>query len=250
MATAPTAAITRPGPILPIHVSSPSPHPHRHQPPHTAHCPPSPTLHPDSPAPHTHTPLIHSVLLTYTPSTLVHRSPREIFHAGLLTPSPHFAHPHPPPHTLLHTQVPACLPSTLSTLSQDTLGSPPTGTLASSHCLYTLLHTNSTQKAAIYFHCHPETFPSQPFPFTVFLLSGSPRAPLSGPSAYTYCPLPFCPRLTCPQSHTHTHQGSQYSHTLAVAAAHTSNTLFPEFPHSLHVHLSITISVTAPRTPK
>ena len=173
------------------------------QPPHTPHCPPSPTPHPDSPAPHTHTPLIHFMLLTYTPSTLVHRSPREIFHVGLLTPSPHFAHPHPPPH--FHTQVPACLPSTLSTLCQDTLGSPPTGTLASSHCLYTLLHTNSTQKAPIYVHCHPETSPSQPFPFTVSLLSGSPRASPSGPSAYAYCPLPFCLRLTCPQSHTHTH---------------------------------------------
>ena len=136
------------------------------------------------------------------------------------TPSP------TPPHTFFHTQVPACLPHWLSTLCKVTPRSLPSGTLSSSHCLYTLLHTNSTQKAPVYFHCHPETFPSQPFPFTLFLLSGSPRASPSGPSAYAYCLLPFCPRLSCPQSHTYIHiKVRTFSHTSCGCSPHIQHTL-------------------------
>ena len=182
------------------------------------------------------------MLLTYTPSTLVHVTLPEIFHAGLLTLPSLCSHPIPHcPHTFFRTQVPACLPHWLSTLCKVTPRSLPSGTLASSYCLYTLFHTNSTQKAPIYFHCHPETFPSQPFPFTLFLLSGSPRASPSGPSVHSRSvPGSAVHSHTHTHTHTHTHQGSQHSHTLVVAAPHTSNTLFPAFPYSLHIHLPIT----------
>ena len=164
MATAPTTAITPLGPILPIHVSSHSPHCHRHHPPHTPHCPPSPTPHPDSPAPHTHTPLIHFMLLTSIPSTLAHRSPREIFHVGLLTPSPHFAHPHPPPHTLSHTS--ACL------LALHTLHSLPRHTGLPSHRDPGFL-TLSVHTASHKFHTegsHLCPLPSRNFPLTAISL--------------------------------------------------------------------------------
>ena len=134
------------------------------QPPHTPHCPPSPTPHPDSPAPHTHTPLIHFMLLTYTPSTLVHRSPREIFHVGLLTPSPHFAHPHPPPHTLSHTS--ACL------LALHTLHSLPRHIGLPSHRDPGFL-TLSVHTASHKFHTegsHLCPLPSRNFPLTAISL--------------------------------------------------------------------------------
>ena len=230
-----------------LHTQAPSP----------SHCPPSPTAQPDSPASHTapsHTrvPHIGFMLLTYTPSTLVHVTLPEIFHAGLLTPPSLCAPPIPyPPHTFFHTQVPACLPHWLSTLCKVTQRSLPSGTLASSHCLYTLLHTNSTQKAPVYFHCHPETFPSQPFPFTLFLLSGSPRASPSGPSAYAYCLLPFCPRLSCPQSHTYTHikVPNILTHQLWPLPTHPTHSFQHSLPLFTFTFLS-QISGTAPHTPK
>ena len=120
-----------------------------------------------------------------------------------------------------------------------------------SHCLYTPLHTNSTQKAPIYAHCHPENSPSQAFPFTVSLLSGAPRAPTSGPSAYAYCLLPFCPRLSCPQSHTDTHikVPNILTHQLWLLPTHPAHSFQHSLPLVTFTFLS-QISGTVPHTPK
>ena len=106
MATAPTTAITLLGSILPIHVSP-------HSPTVTDTSPL--ILHPDPPAPHAHTPLIHFMLLTYILPPLCTPALEKLSVQVSTHPLPTL-HPPPPPHAFFHTQVPACLPSTLSTL--------------------------------------------------------------------------------------------------------------------------------------
>ena len=227
---------------LSSHTSAPS---NTHKPPRCPHRPPSPTAPPDSPGSHTgpvtRTCSPHRLHASHSyPSTLVHVTLPETVHAGVITPPSLCAHPTPAPtHFLSHTS--ACLPAPwLSTLCKVTPRSPPTGPwlphTVCTHSFTQIPHRRLPSTSAAI----QKPSPHGHFPSLSSSSLGPPGAPPPWPSAYPYCPLPFCARLTCPQSHTHTHQGSQHSHTLVVAAPHTSSTLFAAFPHSLHIRLPIT----------
>ena len=196
MATAPTTAITLLGSILPIHVSP-------HSPTVTDTSPR--ILHPDPPAPHALHPSYTSCFSLTSFHPCAHqpsrncpcRSPHTL--SPLCTPHPH--------HTLSFThKCPlACPPH--SPLSDKTHRAPLPQGPRFPHTVSTHYFTqSSTQKAPVYVHCRPETFPSQPFPFTVFLLPGPQGDPLLGPLHMHTVHSPSVPSSPDHSlTHTHTH---------------------------------------------
>ena len=196
MATAPTTAITR--------------------------------LAPDSPsmflltAPQSQTQAPSSSTLTLQLHTLIHPSYTSCFSLTSFHPCAHQPSRNCPcrsPHTL----SPLCTPHphhTLSFTHKCPLACPPHSPLSDKthraplpqgprfpHTVSTHYFTqSSTQKAPVYVHCRPETFLSQPFPFTVFLLPGPQGDPLLGPLHMHTVHSPSVPSSPDHSlTHTHTH---------------------------------------------
>ena len=143
--------------------------------------------------------------LTYTPSTLVHVSLPETFHAGLLTPPSLCAHPIPHAHTLYFTHKCLLACPTGSPLSAKSHHVPfPQGPwlphTVCTHCFTQIPHkklpSTSTAIQKLSPHSH--------FPSLSFSSLGPPGHPSLGPLHTHTVHSPSVPGLPV-HSHTHTH---------------------------------------------